>query len=103
MRISCDLDNPSYLKVLTSYYNLWFITKKKPQIRKSASGKGFHIRVFGSKLPVEEILQIRESLGDDELRIRFDREKESEPFDVLFSMKNGKYATEWTDDIERVL
>jgi len=102
-RVTIDLDNPSWLRVVSTYFNLWYMTGVRPQIRRSASGEGFHIKTHGFNGSFDNMIKIRELLGDDELRVRFDTEKVAEPTQVLFTMKNNKKATEWSDDIERVL
>ena len=103
MRLTLDIDEPSCFHLLMSYYNLWYITKKRPEIRRSASGKGFHIKVHNMSLSEEKINEIRELLGDDETRLKIDRIKVLEPKQVLFTKKKGVIASEWTSELERVL
>ncbi len=103
MRITIDLDNPNNLTIQKCYYNLWYTTNIKPQIRLSASKKGVHIKVHGVIKKEDIINNIRKTLGDDTIRVKFDEERIAKPKQVLWTIKNGKKAGEWTYDIDTIL
>lgn len=103
MRITIDLDKPDNLRIQVCYYNLWYITNIKPFIRLSASGKGVHLKVHGIKDGEIIVNEIRKILGDDSVRVKFDEERIAKPRQVLWTVKNGKKAGVWTDDIDLVL
>lgn len=103
MRLTIDLDNPTNLDIQKCYYNLQYITKLKPQIRLSASGNGVHIKVHGLKISKEDLEILRETLRDDKIRIKYDRERVAKPKQVLWTVKNGKKASDWTYDIDSII
>lgn len=103
MRITIDLDEPDNLKIQMCYYNLWYITKIKPQIRLSASGKGVHLKVHGVNEGELVVNDIRRLLGDDTIRVKFDEERIAKPKQVLWTIKGGKRAGEWVDDVDLIL
>ncbi len=103
MRITIDLDEPDNLEIQMCYYNLWFITKIKPFIRLSASGRGVHLKVHGVREGELVVNDIRRMLGDDAIRVKFDEERLAKPKQVLWTKKDGKRAGEWVDDVDLVL
>lgn len=103
MRLTIDLDNPSNLSIQKCYYNLWNITKIQPQLRISSSKKGVHLKVHGLINNEELITSIRKTLGDDEVRVKFDTERIAKPKQVLWTVKDGKKSGEWTHDIDLII
>ena len=68
--------------------------KNRVEVRKSASGKGFHIIVYGLKKSFKEIMCWRKWFGDDPIRMYFDRQRRKQgiPTQVLFTSKGDKHA-----------
>lgn len=88
MRITLDLDEPSQLKLLKAYYNLRRFGNV--EIRRSASGRGYHMIVRGLQISYEDSLTIRAMLGECETRLRFDSEKNKKMKQILWSAKETK-------------
>lgn len=68
--------------------------KNRVELRQSASGRGFHIIVYGLKKSFNEIMQWRRWFGDDPIRMYYDakRRKQGVPTQVLFTIKRDKRA-----------
>lgn len=103
MRLTIDLDNPSNLDIQRCYYNIKYITKKEPEIRLSASGRGVHIKVHGLVVKDDELIILRETFNDDPVRIKYDQERVAKPKQVLWTVKNKKRAGEWDTDIDSII
>lgn len=96
MRISVDIDNEDGIGNLRPL-NIFFTLKgmfPNSKVTMLKTRHGFHIKAVGEEIadiPPENRIDIRESLGDDPLRIEYDRLKLKLgcPFlvDVLFTMK----------------
>ena len=86
MRIGLDLDKPSQLRLLMSYFNLKHLFGRV-HVERSPTGKGYHLLVTG--LPPDRELNyvIRCWLKDDPNRIRFDQETVHKPKEILFQVK----------------
>ena len=97
---SIDIDDKSLFLALKTFYNCAYIADKV-LIRRSAN-KGFHIKAFVYKeLSREEEKHLREVFGDDKNRIAFDFNKNihHKPRQILFTIKDGKRAGNWSDNI----
>ena len=82
-----------------AYFNLQHIFPGKPmRVRRSATGKGFHVIVYGTKVTREQNLALRELLGDDPAHIKIDREtlegQVHKPFQLLWTNKDGQPVDE---------
>lgn len=62
-----------------------------------ATKRGFHFIVYDTGLTFDQILELRNILGDDQNRIKLDRELFEKPKQVLFTEKNGhqRILIEW--------
>ena len=91
MRVTIDMDSPGELRKLATYFNLKHICGVD-EIRVSASGRGLHLFKRGLPITYEDSLLIREMLGDDPMRLRFDEEKNQKPKQILWCAKviNGE-------------
>jgi len=90
-KIGIDLDSPSQLQLLKTYFNAkHMFPDKKIEIYRSANGEGYHIIIHG----VKSTLKVREMLGDCKDRMMYS-EKRSGVIetgdeivdDVMFSTK----------------
>lgn len=88
MRITLDLDEPSELKLLKAYYNLRQFGNV--EVRRSSSGRGYHMIVRGLPISYDASLLIRAMLGECKTRLRFDSEKNMKPKQILWSAKTTK-------------
>lgn len=96
MRVTVDLDNPSQLQLLKTYFNMKQLGEVEVCI--SSSGKGYHLIVSGLPLTFQKALELRRLLTDDNNRIWFDEYgHKNKPKQVLFT-KKGKRKIEWIDE-----
>jgi hypothetical protein len=96
MRLTVDLDNPSELQLLKTYFNCKRYGIVEVCI--SSGGKGYHMIVSGLKLTLKQVIELRRTLGDDENRIFFDEMGLTyKPKQVLFTGK-GKNRITWIDE-----
>lgn len=110
-KLGIDLDEPSELRFLMSYFNArYMFPNNEIKVFRSSSGTGYHIEVLG----VKSVLSIRRTLGDchdrmmySELRSKNKSNQEEfaygDPFvdDVLFAIKTLKVRN-WKTGVERV-
>lgn len=85
MRITMDLDFPSQLKLLSTYFNLRQFGMV--EVRVSASGMGYHMIVRGLNITYEDSLRIRAMLGECRTRLRFDSEENHKMKQILWDQK----------------
>jgi hypothetical protein len=90
------------MRLIRSYYNLRYVAGVV-YVRRSASGRGWHLKAHGLKIDFEKCLLLRAFLGDDEVRVSLDRERLAKPKQVLWTVKNGMPATEWVEDVWAVV
>jgi len=91
LRVTLDLDAPTELGLLKAFYNLQRFGEV--ELRESSGGHGgYHMICRGLPISYEDSLRIRETLGDDSMRLRFDEEKNHKPKSILWRAKviNGK-------------
>ena len=93
MRITIDMDRPSRMKAMAVIAVLKLIGGKV-FVRRSANGK-IHIKSHGHRIPFKLSLLLRYLLGDDRMRIKFDRQRLAKPKAILFTVKDGKRAGDW--------
>jgi hypothetical protein len=93
-RVGVDLDHPSQLQLLKSYFNAkaFFLHS---QIEVTETGHGFHIRIYHACPSIEKNLDARRNLGDDPNRLMFDENRKvhlllHDWVDTLFSLKLNK-------------
>lgn len=102
-QITIDLDNPTGLRILSTWHNMQSIGTMEGRI--SASGKGVHIRCKPD-IPVSyaDMLLIRQQHADDTQRVYFDlTAPESKPIMILFCEKRGKVVDDWLSDPIRLI
>jgi len=92
MRVTIDLDDKRWWKVMWTIFKGCLITKKFPdEVRKSATGKGYHI--IWRDLDIDEIrmFRYRKIIGDDKNRIKLDLVSRKRVSQVLFTKKKVVY------------
>lgn len=99
MRVTVDVDFDK-LKAVRAFYNLKYALGNC-QIR-SSSRRGWHLRSFGAK-DWKTVMTLRMLAGDDEARLKFDEVFVWKPKQVLWTSKEGRFSSEWHDDIWEVL
>jgi len=99
MRVTIDIDGNAF-RCVRAFFWLKYLFEKV-FIRRSAF-RGWHIVAFTKIKDFSVILLVRRVLGDDVTRIEFDEERLMKPKQVLWTCKDGRYAGEWWEDIERV-
>ena len=99
-RTGVDLDKPSQLQLLKSYFNAKHFFPHS-RIEVTETGHGNHIRIHHKCPSIEKNLDIRRNLGDDPNRLMFDENRKVHPLlhdwvDTLFSVKldRGKLTAE---------
>jgi len=92
MRVTVDLDSPSELKLLATYFNMKGLNGNI-NVRRSAGGEGYHLIVRGLPITFETSLLLRRLFGDDQVRISFDEEDSEKPKQVLYRKKGKKVIT----------
>lgn len=102
MRTTLDLDEPTEIEIIRKWQELMNHGDGRVFGRVSSSGEGVHLKVHGCT--ETEAAHLREYLGDDPDRRRFDRDSTLKPKQILFTSKPGKEgAGEWRRDRDRVL
>jgi len=101
VRVTVDIDG-GVLNLLKAFFTMKYYFGNC-YVRRSPSGRGWHLMSFTPIKDFDKILQIRRALGDDEARIHFDEKRLKKPKQVLWTVKDGNAAGEWWDDVERVL
>lgn len=102
MRATVDLDDPSELDVQQAWNRLAEYGDGRVLGRVSSSGEGVHLKVHG--VEPDRVDEARRRCGDDAKRRDFDANTALKPKQILFSEKPDREgASEWTDDIDRVL
>jgi hypothetical protein len=91
MRVTVDLDKCGYLRLLMTYFNARYLTGREPEIRRSASGRGYHLIVRGLRTTWDGCFVLRRLLGDDGTRVLFD-EASVRPRQVLWESKRGRHV-----------
>lgn len=73
---------------------------QRVEYRRSASGRGYHVRIFdGRRHSFEAVLAMRRVLGDDPARVILDRVRHKAGVldSVLFTEKAGRVAGPWVE------
>jgi len=97
MRLTVDLDDRSYWKVAWTYFKMVFLVlyKKRrlvlPEVKRSSSGRGWHLVSRGIVATVPEINRYRKWVGDDENRVRLDSCSRVRLQQILFDRKSITY------------
>lgn len=90
MRVTIDLDSRRPLDLLRTYYNLRYATGQEPAVWES-SRKGYHLAAYGAGGTWEDVLRLREILGDDYRRIALDELLAGiKPKQILWTHKDGR-------------
>jgi hypothetical protein len=90
VRLTVDLDHVPEWRFLAVYFNCRRFGEV--EVERSPRGHGYHLIVRGLPSSREAELVLRSMLGDDPNRVRFDRESEYKPRNILFQTKwvNGR-------------
>lgn len=91
-----DLDLPFEFETLKTFFNMWWLFKQKPEVRRSNSGKGFHLLTRGLPIPFGTSLELRQLLGDDEVRVKLDSYMLPKPKQVLWRPEPNHH-TQWEE------
>ena len=87
-RVTVDLDYPSELQFLRTFFALKQFTKVIEVFR---TRKGYHFQAYDfPKMSEKELYEFRRVLGDDENRVFFDEELHGKPEQVLFTRRHGR-------------
>jgi len=87
MRVTIDLDSWWFQDLQKTILKAEPVLGFPDRIRKSPSGKGYHIIWYMVNVSKIELIYLRLLLGDDIRRIRFDVTRPSKPNQVLFKKK----------------
>lgn len=104
MRITIDVDGTGFLskmRVVVDWLALKAISRGAQYGRRSARRK-FHLKCHFLRISFKTSLFLRVLLGDDRMRIRFDIRRVKKPKQILWSMKDNKPATKWTQSLLEV-
>ena len=105
MRVTVDIDGTGFLsimRVVIDWFALRAISRGAQYGRRSARGK-FHLKCHFLQISFRTSLFLRVLLGDDRMRIRFDIRRMKKPKQILWSEKDHKLATRWTQSLLEVL
>ena len=87
MRVVVDIDSRNPHRARKVARRLYALTGKAPEIRISATGRGFGFIVRGLAITFEHALWIRRKCGDDKTHIRFDAETNHKPKNIMWTAK----------------
>lgn len=97
MRLTIDLDDRSYVKMAWTYFKMVFLVLYKkqrlvlPKVKRSSSGRGWHLVSSGLVTTIPEINRYRKWVGDDLNRILLDESSPVRVQQILFSGKEINY------------
>jgi len=100
-RATVDLDTPAVQEVRDAWETLARHGDGVVWGRVSSSGKGVHLKVHGCDDDTAHRLRV--ACGDDLKRQSFDAGTILKPKQILFGVKRGKHATEWTPDYNELI
>ena len=88
MRLTIDIDSWWFTDLQRTIIRALNLGLPFPNvIRRSPSGRGYHVIWRGLNITEKQALQFRLELGDDPLRVKFDSERPNKPKQVLFRKK----------------
>lgn len=105
--ISIDLDEPTVMRVVSSWHSLDKLGEVQGRV--SSSGNGVHLKCFNHGLSEDKITVVRHRLGDDKRRIALDQNSEIKPDQIAFTdkldLETGKWgeAGPWHEDMEMLI
>lgn len=105
MRITIDIDGIGFLsrmRVVIDWLALKAISRGAQYGRRSARRK-FHLKAHYLSISFRTSLLLRLLLGDDKRRVRFDMRRTKKPKQILWSEKDHKLATKWTQSLQEVI
>lgn len=92
-RVCIDLDYPSRLTLLKVFFNVHYFFRDSDIIVKETT-KGYHFRIK-QKNTVQQNLDVRRNLCDDQGRLRFDEVRVGKP--VLHNWIDTLFESKWRD------
>jgi len=91
-RLTLDIDgenrDDATVKMLARYFAIKHIWPDA-EVRVDLTRKGYHIVVYGLDVPQERIIELREVLGDDGIRVQLDTAREPVGSNILWTVKKG--------------
>lgn len=95
MRLTLDIDGKDEKTRMKVRDIMWTLRQQfeKHDIEVYATERGYHFVVYDTGLSFEQVLELRNILGDDENRVKLDKELFKKPKQVLFTEKNGHQRT----------
>ena len=105
MRATIDIDGTGFLskmRVVIDWLVLKAISRGAQYGRRSARRK-FHLKCHGLQISFRTSLLLRLLLGDDKVRIRLDMRRMKKPKQILWTEKDHKFATKWTQKLLEVI
>ncbi len=105
LRVTIDIDGTGFLskmKVVIDWLFLKVISRGAQYGRRSARRK-FHLKCHGLQISFRTSLLLRLLLGDDRMRIKLDVRRVSKPKQILWTEKDHKSATRWTQRLLEVI
>jgi len=105
MRLTVDIDGTGFLSrmnVVVDWFILKVISRGAQYGRRSAGGK-FHLKCHYLKISFKTSLFLRLLLGDDKRRVKFDMRRTKKPKAILWTEKDHKPATRWTQNLLEVI
>jgi hypothetical protein len=105
MRVTVDIDGTGFLsrmRVVIDWLALKAISRGAQYGRRSARGK-FHLKCHYLRISFRTSLLLRLLLGDDKMRVKLDIRRTRKPKQILWSEKDHKPATRWTQSLLEVM
>ncbi len=96
MRITIDLDSwwfQDLQRIINKAFDI--VTSKRilgfpDELKRSPRGNGYHLIWYNAVSSIDEAIEIRKTLEDDNLRVKLDYESNSKPKQVLFTKRRYK-------------
>lgn len=105
MRVTIDIDGTGFLskmRIVVDWFALKAISRGAQYGRRSARGK-FHLKCHFLRISFKTSLFLRVLLGDDKMRVKLDVRRQVKPKQILWTEKDHKLATKWTQSLQEVI
>jgi hypothetical protein len=105
MRVTLDYDGTGFRSKYLTVFS-WFVLKilsRGAQYGRKSADSGYHLKCHGLRISFKLSLLIRFLLLEDGHRSLFDMQRLKKPKQILWTHKNKKPASKWTQSLLEVI